>query len=340
MVTPAEAPPVDDGAATVDSTGAIVPSSTGGSWSDNYTERPFGGDGRSGNQWEDWGAVMTQAIAPPLGCIEDVLRRTPIDDDLDKVEVAALWPLMIDQITCPAGRYNLELRLLRNEIQTITEVLSSPGTKNLDEDDPLDLNPADWAGYGNSFYRLPVTIKECEERLDTIRNKMRDLEGQIDIAKAGGVYYDVCDLLDWFATPPDRRSTSSPSHVLPFFGQILFGILGLGAQNTQWAHIEAVTSRQIAPRFGGDYTENEKTRFRERHPRHGPGAFGSRLDRAQIAIRNLARSCLQSLKWSFTESTISATGASPCASGTSDTRAWRRKREHSGAGRATTSASS
>ena len=248
--------------------GAIsTPTSMGAenrTWDDNYNETSFSPDGKSGNQWEDWGKVMYQAIAPPLGCLEDVLRRTPIEDPLDQAEIDLLWALMNEEITCPAGHYNLELRFLHEELQILSRVLIT--TDGIEDDQPFNLDPSDWKDYGSLFYRLPLTRLECHDRMTAIRNRMRDLHGLIDVARTRGVFYDVCGLIDWFATPPDRRSTSSPSHALAFFGRKAFALLGLAAQNTQWAHIEAVTSRQIAPRFGGNYYENEKTRFRSMNP--------------------------------------------------------------------------
>ena len=261
---------------------ALVPSPDGAipegprNWNDGYSETTFSPDGaKSGNQWEDWGKVMYQAIAPPLNCLEDVLRRTPIEDPLDQAEVNVLWPLMIEEITCPASQYNLELRLLQNEIRIITEVLSA--TAKLEEDEMFNLDPSEWSEFGTAFYGLPLTRRECSERLEYIKGRIRELHNSIEYAKSKGVYYDVTTLIDWFATPPDRRSTDSPSHALAFFGRLLFGQLGIAAQNTQWAHIEAVTSRQIAPRFGGDPYENEKTRFRNVIPGMGANAGNGQI---------------------------------------------------------------
>ena len=62
--------------------------------------------------------------------------------------------------------------------------------------------------------------------------------------------------------------------MLPDFGRLVFGILGMAAQNTQWAHIEAVTSRQIAPKFGGDPYQNQKTQFHNNMPGMGGGNGG------------------------------------------------------------------
>ena len=260
--------------AALDNPGAIAATDSDTNWSDGYSEVPFTpGGGAAGNQWEDWGRVMYYAIAPPIGSIEDVLRRTPIDVSIDKAEVSILWSLMIEQIGCSAARYNLELRFLHAESRIINEVIQSVG--DIDEDQAFALNPADWLEHGSAFYRLPVTLKDCSERMLAIHQRIKDLHGLIEIAKMGGVYYDVCDLIDWFATNPDRRSTNSPSHVLPHFGQVLFGILGLSAQNTQWAHVEAVTSRQIAPRFGGSFEENEKTRHRNPAADAGGGGGGA-----------------------------------------------------------------
>ena len=253
---------------SLDATGGIPASAK--TWDDTYQETVFDPSGqRSGNQWEDWGKVMYQAIAPPLGCLEDALRRTPLHDPMDQLEVDVLWPLMIEEITCPAAQYNLELRFLHQEVRIVTEVLAS--TADLEDDQMFNLDPADWSEFGSAFFGLPMTRRECSERMAIIRHRMKQLRDRIDYAKSKGVFYDVCKLIDWFATPPERRSTDSPSHTLAFFGQRLFGVLGIAAQNTQWAHIEAVTSRQIAPRFGGDFYENEKTRFRNALPGGGGG---------------------------------------------------------------------
>ena len=259
---------------TPDASGAIIPQSADATtWDDTYQERPFGPGGGSGNQWEDWGGVMRLAISPPMQGLEDVLLRTPVDDPLDKAEVSALWPLMLEQISCPAGHYNLELRFLHAEMRVITEVLTATSEK-VKENELLVLDPKDWAEFGAVFYQVPPTREECHTRLDDIRQQVRTLHELIARAKAGGVHYDVCDLIDWFATPPERRTSNSPSHTLPFFGKILFGVLGLAAQNTAWAHVEAVTSRQIAPRFGGKYDENEKTRHLNTLPGVGDGSPG------------------------------------------------------------------
>ena len=241
--------------------GAIVPSGDAQkSWDDGYSEQPYSGGGKNGNQWEDWGNVMQKAISPALTALEDVLKRTPLDDDLDKAEIAHLWPLMLEQVNCPAAKYNLELRLLNIEMRAVSAVLAQ--TTEFSNDDLLVLDPSDYTEFGGAFYRIPPTRLECSQRIDAVRDRLRILHKLIEWAKEGGVFYDVCDLLDWFATRPEHRTTDSPSHALPFFGQQIFAVLGVAAQNTEWAHIEAVTSRQIAPRFGGDYVENEKTRFR------------------------------------------------------------------------------
>ena len=261
--------------AVPDSAGAIPAAGGVRTWDDTYQETPFDPSGqKSGNQWEDWGKVMYQAIAPPLGCIEEVLHRTPLHDPLDQAEVNVLWPLMIEEITCPASQYNLELRFLHREIRIVTEVLRAT-TGVFEDDEMLALDPEDWSDYGSLLYSVPLTREDCAERLDKIQGRIRVLHQLIDHAKAEGAFYDVCGLIDWFATPPEYRSTNSPSHVLAHFGKLLFGVLGVAAQNTQWAHIEAVTSRQIAPRFGGDYRENEITRHRNNVPgRPDPNPLG------------------------------------------------------------------
>ena len=246
------------------SSGGAIAQDPNRTWEDNFNETPFLPGGKSGNQWEDWGQVMTQAIAPPMSCLEDVLLRTPIDDPLDQAEVAILWKLMTEEITCPAGHYNLELRFLRQEIRILSEVLTE--TAGVADDTPFDLDPTDWKDYGALFYSLPLTREECSSRMARIHERMKDLHALIEDAKRKGVFYDICGLIDWFATPPERRTTSTPAHTLAFFGRQLFGVLGIAAQNTAWAHIEAVTSRQIAKRFGGDEYENEKTRFQNMIP--------------------------------------------------------------------------
>ena len=231
-------------------------------WEDNYSERPFDNDKKDG-QWQDWAGIMRLAINPPIGSLEDILRRTPIPPGIDQAEVDILWKLMIEQINAPCSQYNLELRYLQEEMSAIKEILRS--VVQQDEDDPdarLDLNPKQWEEFKRVLPRVPSTPRGCEGRMDAIQVKVGILNSLIDDARGEGVYYDVCGLLDWFSTPADRRRTSSPSHELPSFGRVLFGILGLNAQNTDLAHIEAVASRQLAPKFGGSYSENEKTRYR------------------------------------------------------------------------------
>ena len=258
----------------IDTPSPSAPAPEQTNWEDNFSERPFSQDGR-GNQWQDWGQVMHLAIDPPVGCLEDVLRRTPISNPLDQAEVSVLWRLMIDQITCPASRYGLELRLLQDEITAITEVVASANVSS--DDDFLQLKPSEWKEFSLVINKIPLTRAKCIERMNGIRIRMEDIHSLIDVASRGGVYYDVCGLIDWFATPMEKRATSSPSHVLPYFGQVLFGILGLSGQNTAWAHIEAVTSRQMAPKFGGTYDENEKTRQKQ------PGVLGPAQNQAQTA---------------------------------------------------------
>ena len=256
-----------------------IPSPGGAkTWDDNYSESTFDpGGSKQGNQWEDWGKVMDKAVAPPMGCLEDVLRRTPLSDPLDQAEVNVLWPLMIEEISCPAGHYALELRFLQSEVRIITEVIQN--TTEIGDDEVFNLDPSEWAEFGPAFYNLPQTRRECSERTEKVQGRIRDLHGLIDAAKRKGVFYDVCGLIDWFATPPGMRNTDSPSHTLAHFGRLLFGILGIAANNTQWAHIEAVTSRQIAPRFGGDYMENQKTKHQNPVPSMGAGAPASNAPR-------------------------------------------------------------
>ena len=236
-------------------------------WDDDYRERPFENDKKDG-QWQDWAGIMRLAINPPIGSLEDMLRRTPIPVGIDQAEVDILWKLMIEQINAPCSQYNLELRYLQEEMSVIREILRSVvkkdegGDEEADPDARLDLKPADWVEFKRVLPRVPSTSRGCEDRMDAIQGKVAALNTLIDDARTHGVHYDVCGLLDWFATPPERRRTSSPSHELPSFGRVLFGVLGLNAQNTELAHIEAVASRQLAPKFGGSYSENEKTRYR------------------------------------------------------------------------------
>ena len=242
---------------------SVVPEQN--SWEDNYSERPFETDKKDG-QWQDWAGIMRLAINPPIGSLEDMLRRTPIPVGIDQAEVDILWKLMIEQINAPCSQYNLELRYLQEEMSAIKEILRSvvkeDGDEEADLDARLDLNPKQWTEFKRVLPRVPPTPRGCEGRMDSIQEKVGTLNTLIDDARGEGVYYDVCGLLDWFATPPESRRTSSPSQELPSFGRVLFGILGLNAQNTELAHIEAVASRQLAPKFGGSYSENEKTRFR------------------------------------------------------------------------------
>ena len=241
-------------------------------WRDGFQERDFNQAG-SGTQWEDWSQVMRAALDPPLGCLEEVLRRTPIDDPLDQAEASGLYRLTVEQITAPCSQYNLELRSLQMETQAIRAVLEAGGS--FGEDEPLNPDPAEYQEFRSFITMVPVTKRECHARLAMIQERSRVLHSLITEARNDGVYYDVCELLDWFATPPEFRTTTSPSHVLPFFGQVLFGALGLSGQNTSWAHLEAVVSRQVAPRFGGSYDENEKTRQRQPNVlRNGAGDQG------------------------------------------------------------------
>ena len=249
---------------TPNDTGAIAAEEQ--DWSDGYSEQPFNKDGQ-GNQWADWGQVQQLSINPPLGSLEEVIRRTPVTDGMTEAEVALLQQLMTEQITAPCSRWGLELRFLRSELRLLTEVLGDAG--DAEDDELLNLDPDDYKEFGNAFYSIPLTPADCRERVGAIRERVREIEDLITWAKRDGVYYDVCGLLDWFATPPEKRTTDSPAHVLPFFGQVLFGVLGLSGQNTTWSHIEAVGSRQIATKFGGDQRENEKTRYR------GQGGSGS-----------------------------------------------------------------
>lgn len=235
-------------------------------WEDNYSERSFDNDKKDG-QWQDWAGIMRLAINPPIGSLEDILRRTIIPAGIDQAEVDILWKLMIEQINAPCSQYNLELRYLQEEMSAIKEILRSvvkADGEDMEDDDGdtlLDLKPSQWGEFRKVLPRIPATPRGCEERMEVIQGKVGILHTLIDDARADGVYYDVCGLLDWFATPPENRRTSSPSQELPSFGRILFGILGLNAQNTELAHIEAVASRQLAPKFGGSYNENEKTRY-------------------------------------------------------------------------------
>ena len=240
------------------------------SWDDNYGESSFGEDGKKGS-WQDWGQIMRMAINPHLGCLEDVLRRAPAPRGADQAEVDILWKLMLEQINAPCSHYNLELRLLQAEGQMIQEVLDRLDEEWAD-DDYLRLDPAEWDDRRALLSRIPLTRGGCNVRVGAIRLRVEDLHSLIETARRGGVYYDVCGLTDWFATPPEQRTTSTPSQQLPYFGQVLFGILGLNAQNTYWGHIEAVTSRQLAPMFGGSYDENEKTRHRDRGGQGGGGS--------------------------------------------------------------------
>ena len=242
---------------------SVVPEQN--AWEDDYRERPFETDKKDG-QWQDWAGIMRLAINPPIGSLEDMLRRTPIPAGIDQAEVDILWKLMIEQINSPCSQYNLELRYLQDEMDAIKTILSSIVQKDeggeVDPDARLDLTTAQWPDIKEVLPRVPPTPQGCEDRMKAIHGKARILNTLIDDARAGGVYYDVCGLLDWFNTPPEKRRTSSPSQELPSFGRVLFGVLGLNAQNTELAHIEAVASRQLAPKFGGAYSENEKTRYR------------------------------------------------------------------------------
>ena len=237
-------------------------------WNDNMVERDFN-PGGGGNEWQDWGRINQIALAPPMGCPEDVLTRTPIEDPLDRIHVDGLWNLMIEQINAPCSRYNLELRMLRDEAEAIALILSR-APSDAEPEDRIPVRVQEFPAEFHEFIRrAPLTIGGCEARLGDIDARIQALYGLIDQAIRGGVYYDASKLFDWFNTPAANRSTSSPSLLLPKFGQILFGILGVSAQNTAWTHIESILSRQLAPKFGGNYDENEKTRYRQ------PGVYSN-----------------------------------------------------------------
>ena len=242
----------------VDALGPVVEQDQ---WDNSASERPFDPSSR-GNPWEDWAGIMRIAINPPLGSLEEMLHRTPIPPGIDQAEVDVLWKLMNEEISAPCSHYNLELKLLQKEMFTILEITKS--LLNTDDDAIIDLKPSQWPTELQSVLpSVPSTKEGCYARVNQIQERVSSLHTLINNDRVGGVYYDVCTLLDWFDTPHEKRKTSSPAHVLPYFGRVLFGVLGLNAQNTALAHIEAVTSRQLAPKFGGSYTENEKTRFRQ-----------------------------------------------------------------------------
>lgn len=227
---------------------------------DQHQSRPFdmgGGD----DGWGNWRNVMGGAIAPPLETIKDAIYQANLEDPFDAQLVAIYSDLTQEQLSDPSGHYQLELRLIYQQLRLIEEVLEE--TDELPDDEPMGLNPADWQEHAEVFYSLPLTRAQCLERRETAQERIRDLHGLIENARRKGVYYDICPLLDWLATPADERSSPSPEPHMPYFGKQLLALLAQSSAGIYWGNAQAVVSRQINPRQGGDYYENEKTRVRQ-----------------------------------------------------------------------------
>ena len=231
-----------------------------GGWDDRATEAPYFAGGQGGDRgWGEYAGLMREAISPVLNTLEDIIRRTPIEPGVEQREVALYQELAGIQMRAVCNYRGVMMDWLMAQDEMVTQIIEMALERGVGEDERL-------LGLRRKFPDLgdvPMTLTEARELQEYYRSEFELARAKVREAKRRNCFYDMRPLFRWMEMPPGKRS-DMPSEYLPGIAKRLVSILGLDGQNTDWAHIEAVTSRQIAVKFGGDEDENEKTRMRDR----------------------------------------------------------------------------
>ena len=234
----------------------------GSDWDPRYKEVSIGDDKPGDRGWREYMAGILEAINPAIGSIEAEIRRTPLTNPWAKKEADLLLDATTIQMSCGAAQWGLRLQSMETQRAAAMELINKFANETEDVYIP-DLHKY-FEDTAVDPVMIPPTLSGCRAYKDDLDKQIEDLRGKISKAQKDGVYYDIRPFLRWYLAFDGQRMREVPSAYLPPFGRILMNKLGVESNNTFLSHIEAVISRQIAEKFGGNREENEKTRDLDR----------------------------------------------------------------------------
>lgn len=147
--------------------------------------------------------------------------------------VSRYYQLALWQITSPAGLLNhrrTELVRERTNLHEILQGLKCPldpdDVRVMDPDEaeklcrtPLAFGEDSLARFQGTPWLVPLTLRDCYDRLNEITAQVRGLSAQIQQAQRQGTYWDCGPLIEYFRTPYDKRGEIDLMAIAPLPAQ-------------------------------------------------------------------------------------------------------------------------
>ena len=216
------------------------------------------GNRKGGKDYEAWAGVQQRLIESPLEDLTAEIRRS-IVPDYQRQLTSQLQELMWSQIEAPAGRIGLNLRMAYGEYALLEEFVDKINVAELDDDERIVLEEDMTQKYTKAAVSIPRTKREAKDRQVRLDEYIDELEDAKASAVKKGCFWDVCGLIDWSNSPKETRG--SPEKHLPYAGKELWSVLGLSSEGSEHAHRQAISSNQIASKWGGAAKGQEKRSF-------------------------------------------------------------------------------
>lgn len=216
------------------------------------------GNRKGSKDFEAWAGVQQRLIESPLEDLTSEIRRSIVPDHVRQL-TSQLQELMWSQIEAPAGRVGLNIRMAYGEYALLEEFVDTVVKEGKPDDERIVMEEEMTRKYTKAGVTIPRTKKEAKDRQAKLDEYIDELEEAKASAKKKGCWWDVCDLIDWSNSAKEDRG--SPEKHLPYAGKELWSVLGLSSEGTEHAHRQAVSSNQIAQKWGGAAKGQEKRSF-------------------------------------------------------------------------------
>ena len=122
----------------------------------------------------------------------------------------------------------------------------------LAEDDEMVLDRVSMAEDNPNIWYVPLTPRDCWDRLAAIRFSLESLHRERVQAERDGVFYDAGPLLKQLQMPPEERERGDVTYMYPFFYQEAFALAAITAEDLH-GHLQAVNANTVQERYGGTF---------------------------------------------------------------------------------------
>ena len=216
--------------------------------------------GGPGSSYEPYFDLKDRIAHPVYRQIYDAFRYADLTDPKRRNLVERLADMGDQDLTAHCNQYTLSVISLLRERSAILSTLDKhempPGIEDWkrppeDLDIPWTFDFDEAASQmGDIIWSVPLTPRQCYERLDDILQEVNRWHQQRAEAETGGYFYDTWPLLQHFARKPEEREHEDITGLLPFFYREAYRYCATTAESMM-GHIQAVNANAILQYFGG-----------------------------------------------------------------------------------------